>query len=245
MFLTSSTIRSYRTVRGNYDQIKIKFYCNFTKKRGVKMSEVIETFINELKATLKRESENRIHDSVEGGDVALDIPFMMASIEQNIYDCSELIEDIKKHKYHFNGYEEDESGYTYGKLEILILKPTTSSNWEDYFNYSYYIVFLSDPRHWGYCQCDPSDKGFNPKYKCCGDGCDWNAPSFKVIKEYDCGRWSWNGLEKDYWLYEDKFLQDESNKSNTIEEMKRKLKRERITKQIKDLESQLAELDCK
>ena len=112
-----------------------------------------------------------------------------------------------------------------------------------FYNYCYYIEFLYDQRDWGYCDCSPNDSQYNARHSCCGMGCDWTAPAFSLTKEIGLHHASWNGYERDYWEYEEKFNENESNKNKLVEEYRKEMKKKAIMSEIKRLESQLENVE--
>ena len=203
-------------------------------------------FIQNLIKELNNENEHMINNSKN----PLDICYMISVIDQQIENCKEFLDDITKHTYCINGYDKDYSeGYTNGKIKILIEKTEDekkSKHWADaYYNYYYCIEFLYDERHWGYCECTPEDKGYNEKYECCGDGCDWNSPSFKIEKITNLSYCTWKGQEKDYWKFEEQFLLNEQNKNENVEKFKIEEKKQNIRDRIKDLQEELDKLGLK
>lgn len=52
-------------------------------------------------------------------------------------------------------------------------------------NFYYSIELERDERYWGYCECTPDDKRYNPLYGCCGESCDWVAPSIRIVRHTD------------------------------------------------------------
>jgi len=167
------------------------------------MKNIKEELINKIIEEFKREQVKRI-------------PFLIAPLEQhlNSENFEELFKDLDKKDFYIQ-YEEDHSeGYTNGSITIE-LQEKSEGELEDeesysytndhYVNYNYEITFDYDPRHWGYCQCDTEDKDYDSRYRCCGHGCDWTAPSFKIVKHESLGGCSWTGDEHDFWDFKDKF----------------------------------------
>lgn len=200
----------------------------------------IRALINELNDVNER--ERAYHNKP-----LLDVCFIVSVIDQQIENCKEFMDELKLDRWHINGYDEDFSGgYTNGKIRILIEKPEEEKESDlmvdSFEDYCYYLEFTHDDRHWGYCQCLPDDNGFNEKYNCCGNGCDWSAPSFTIYKEIYLGGGTWKGNESDYWKYEEQFNRNSENKNEEVEQYKKQQEKERIEKQIKELQLKLEEL---
>lgn len=202
-----------------------------------------EKFISDLIAELNRENESRVCNDKSPVDVC----FVTSVVDQQLDNCKKFLDDITEHTYCINGYEKDtEDYYSNGKVRILIEKPESEreSNYmfDAFYDYCYYIEFTEDERNWGYCQCSPGDNGFNEEHGCCGNGCDWHAPEFRIEKviSLDSGRWS--GSESDYWEYKKRFESKEQNKNDEVEKYKIEEKRKYLQEQIADLKKKLAEL---
>jgi hypothetical protein len=158
-------------------------------------------FMQNLIAELNRENEERIHVK----KTPLNVCFMVSVVEQHIEDCTSFIDDIAKHEYDIWGYEEDFTNcYTNGKIKVYIFQEgeeTVNQNgfitYPNYCNYHYEIKFLFDERTWGYCECEPDDEGYNEEHQCCGQGCDWFAPSFSIAKVENLGEYKWDGYARD------------------------------------------------
>jgi len=207
-------------------------------------TSIKDQFIQNLINELNNENENRIYHDKK----PLDISYIISVIDQQIENCKEFIDDITRHTYCINSYDEDYSGgYTNGKIKILIEKSEDekeSEHWVDaYYDYCYYIEFLHDERHWGYCECSPEDKGYNEKYKCCGNGCDWNSPAFSIEKIVSLGNYAWVGQEKDYWKYEEQFESNEQNKNTEVEKFKLEQEKQYLKDRIKELQEELSKLE--
>ncbi|MBX4152376.1 hypothetical protein [Paenibacillus lautus] len=189
---------------------------------------------------------NNVNQSERIGEEAspLDVCYIVSVVDQQIEQHHEFMETISKYRFHINGYEEDHSGgYTNGEISILIEKPDEEKQsdycHDAYYDYEFIISFGFDERYWGYCQCEPGDHGYEVEHNCCGNGCDWTAPSFHITKAIRRGGGSWNGSEKDYWKYKRKFNENELNKNREVEELKKKQEREHIEKQIQSLQDKL------
>lgn len=144
-----------------------------------------------------------------------------------------LIIDFQEWDVHIQHDEHDHDGYTNGTLEFLLERgehPSLESP-----NYHYEIELLRDDRYWGYCDCEPTDEGYNKEHECCGRGCDWVAPSFRLKKIVSEGYGSFNGQECDMWELEGKWenylkvYKDEKKRQRMeyIEEQMERLKKEK------------------
>jgi len=205
-----------------------------------------DQFIQNLIKELNDENETRIYQNKK----PLDVCHIISVIDQQIENCKEFIDDITKYTYCINGYDEDYSeGYTNGKITILIEKPDKekeSNHWAGcYYDYSYCIEFLYDERHWGYCECTSDMKGYNKKYKCCGESCDWNGSAFKIEKVINLGYHIWEGQEKDYWEYKEKFESNEQNKNEDVEKFKLEEKKQYLKDRINEFQEELDKLELK
>lgn len=149
-----------------------------------------------------------------------------------------LFDDLEKWKFDIR-YENDNSeGYTDGKFEVHLYQTDPHNNgdgfYDEYASYHYEIELLDDQRMRSYCQCTPEDEGYNPKYDCCGEGCDWYAPSFRLTKIDTMLHQSFNGDAKDLWKLEEQW--DEY--LIRYKEKQKQLQLEEIEERIRDLEAQ-------
>lgn len=201
---------------------------------------VKDQFIRDLINELNEESSNHTNRK------PLDVAFMVSVVDQQLENCPEFIEDITKYNYLINGYDYGSKGYTNGKIRVLIEKPDDERKsemmYDAYYDYCYYIEFGFDERYWGYCDCEPTDSGYNEKRGCCGNGCDWVAPEFSITKCISLGGGKWNGVEHDYWEYENKFNENEENKNTYVEEIKKKQEIESLEASIRDAQNRLNKL---
>lgn len=150
------------------------------------------TFIQRLIEVLNRENERR-----DDGGTLLNIPFMVSSVEQHIGEpkYETFLDEIEDDDIQWSFLERDKDDYwSEGKLFI----PT-----RDGCDGVYYLTFSVDERMCGYCMCKPGDRGYDAKHRCCGNGCDWRAPAFDLVKETTVGRSTYAGKERDYWRYEE------------------------------------------
>lgn len=202
---------------------------------------VKERFIQQLIKELNEENERRIYDKRQ----LLDVCYMVSVVDQRIENCKEFMHDLETRNWLINGYDEDNSGgYTNGRIRILIEKTEEEKEYRNdvYEDYCYYIEFLYDERHWGYCECTPEDEGYNEEYKCCGNDCDWDAPALRITKEMNMGYNTWQGQQRDYWEYEKQFNLKQKNKNKEVEEYQKQQKKDRILEEMTRLQRELDEL---
>lgn len=205
------------------------------------LQKVKEKFIRALVKTLNEENENREYENKE----PLDVCFMVSAIDKQLYQYKDFIEDLSN-GYTFNMYEEDESGHSNGRISLFIEKPKEerqSGLWIEKYreDYWYTIEFKYNQIDGDYCQCEQGNEGYNEEHHCCGEICDWNAPSFAITKQYDLGTCSWDGLQRDYWEYEKMFKSKEENKS--VEDEIKERRKQEIMEQINLLNQELISLE--
>ena len=98
-----------------------------------------------------------------------------------------------------------------------------------------YTIALGYETKWlGYCQCKDTDEGYDYRYGCTGEHCDWDAPIIEVEKEEYVGCSKFKGTQKDLWNYIDKY--DKTDKD---------LELEKKNAEIKELEDKIKELQNK
>ena len=86
---------------------------------------------------------------------------------------------------------------------------------------------------------------YNEKYKCCGNGCDWNSPAFRIEKITDLNYCTWDGLERDYWEYQEQFESNEQNKNKEVEKFKLEQEKQYLKDRINELQEELVNLEMK
>lgn len=177
-----------------------------------------------------------------------DVCYMVSPLHQNLDSCIEFISDITKNSYCFNGYEGDNTGgYTNGRVQVLIEKPEEEKESEmmgdAYYNYYYEIKFGYDERYWGYCDCEPEHEGYNDENGCCGNGCDWTAPSFQIVRVSSVGGHKWEGQASDYWNYKEQFNANEKLRDEEYINEQKRIQKETIELNIKQLQKELLELN--
>ncbi|MET3508285.1 hypothetical protein [Halalkalibacter oceani] len=103
--------------------------------------------------------------------------------------------------------------YNSGSI-LVYLYEKSDDKWVLPLEHHYLIEFSHEDRYWGYCECTPNLEGYDARYNCCGNGCDWSAPQVKVQKIENVLFKSFDGNASDLWELEDKW-------SNNKEEHKR------------------------
>ncbi|MBD1379079.1 hypothetical protein [Metabacillus arenae] len=155
-----------------------------------------------------------------------------------------LLSDLENWKMDIHFENDKTEGYTYGKWLFYLWEYNGEepNDEYDFFNcaydqkspdYYYEIKLTRDQRLWGFCQCIPDMELYNEKHECCGNGCDWTAPSFilsKVEEKYG----KFKGKERDIWELEEKWSEYLESYDNKVKESKLKS----IDEQIKRLEEE-------
>ncbi|PHA03047.1 hypothetical protein COE51_01510 [Bacillus pseudomycoides] len=147
-----------------------------------------------------------------------------------------LIDDCEKYFFEIRHDEDDSDGYTNGKFIVYLHDEYNPENFglSNQLNYHYEISLKYDERYWRYCDCTPDMKGYNEAARCCGEGCDWVAPSFELEKIETIHNSSFNGEQRDLWELEkkwDTYLIDHKDKE-------KQLKLKRIEEQLKYYEEE-------
>lgn len=164
----------------------------------------MERFLNELKKEM-RKSEIK------------DYGFKLAPIYQRIMDnkYEEFQEDIKNHNYEIIAHEDGIS---------VFLRPSEG--------FSYRIRFSTKDVWEDYCECQPTDKGYNDEYECCGDHCDFLNSSFQILKVFPMGYSSYQGKAKELWAD----IEQIEDRTEDIERQKQELQ-DQIDKLQRKLDS--------
>lgn len=195
---------------------------------------VLDEFLEKLITEIKRESDRF---------TAKDIPYIIAPIWQdfksNYEKYIEFVNDLGKYDYCIV-FEDLPDEYIHSKLSVNFYNCTRPFNKVDF---CYYFWISYDSRHWGYCECNPGDFDYREDKRCCGHGCDWDAPRFDMQKAYYVSTASWNGDEHDYWDFEDSFFKDDDELRKEKEEADRKQEIVDIKKSIENLQFQLKVLE--
>ncbi|MGG2091344.1 hypothetical protein AB1283_01080 [Bacillus sp. S13(2024)] len=155
---------------------------------------------------------------------------------QNKDELKPLIDDCDKYFFEIRYDEDDTDGYTNGKFIVYLYEKDLLEDhgWQSYLEHHYEITLNYDERYWGYCECTSDMMGYNETHKCCGNGCDWVAPSFGISKIETIHNSSFNGEQRDLWELEkkwDTYLIDHKDKE-------KQLKLKRIEEQLKYYEEE-------
>lgn len=208
------------------------------------MEYIINDFIKEVKEALIDENEDRKNC---GGKKQLDLPFIISSLQQRLSDDElvEFIKDISVNRYSLQYEDVGDEYYDYGKLNVSLFEQEIVNDelCYTYLDYSYSIIFCYDPREWEYCQCEPTDRDYIEDKHCCGHGCDWWAPAFRIIKEISIGhQHSWNGDQHDYWKYEESFYKSDLDLASEKAKKDKEDKIKYLSENIKQMQEELHKL---
>lgn len=142
------------------------------------------------------------------------------TIKQNEDKLGELLNDVLNNHWDIQLETDEDDHYSEGVLRVCLYSddPNKDYGWQYSLGYEYEIHLLYDERYWGYCDCEPQDEGYDHKYKCCGNGCDWIAPQISVVKAHKILYKSFDGIEKDMWRLLDEW---EGDKVDHKEEQKK------------------------
>jgi hypothetical protein len=153
---------------------------------------------------------------------------------------SEILEDAEKYYMEIRYENDKQDGYTNGELEFHFFtkNPDEDYAWDSSIGHYYKMELLEDPRHWGYCDCDPKMELYDPIHNCCGNGCDWYAPRIDISKISEVAYHSFDGVERDLWQLERKWKDDKTD----YEEEMRKARLKRIEDEIRRLEEEKTQL---
>ena len=169
--------------------------------------------------------------------------YIIAPLKQNLLkeEYKDFITHLSKYNYQINYSEDKSEGYTNGSIDIYLYQRNSEyEEWNTPFeNFSYNIEFTKDQRYWGYCECTSDDEDYREDKNCCGHGCDWTAPEFRIKKVIDIGIDSWHGDAHDYWDFEDNFYKSDKElaeeKAKKDKELKIKYLQDNINKMQKEL----------
>ena len=181
----------------------------------------------EIKSKLKKE----IHRHLVRNN--LEPSFYLAVVEQyENDDCfANLFYDMENYGYNVNSMTSNNPFE-----EFIFFVNIYDGN--DSLLYQYRLVFGYKEIMEGYCYCTENDKGYDYRYRCTGEHCDWDAPFISIEKAYHLGCKEFNGKQKNLWNYKDKFYKIKVDQ----EEERRKAKIKDIENQIKILQEELDKL---
>lgn len=151
-----------------------------------------------------------------------------------ILENKKIFNDIYQHlknyfdsdiDFYFEKNEDRENYYKLGDLAIYI----------ENYDYTYFLEFRENDDSRGYCECQPEQKGYDERYKCCGIYCDRFVPSFSFYKKRNDDNRNWKHMERDLWNIQDEWnevskdeleeIQKQEKKKRQIEEYNREIKR--------------------
>lgn len=174
------------------------------------------------------------------------IPFIIAPLYKSFFrkykdscNIERLVYDLENYSYDIEVCETQDD-YNYNNIYDIYIRFFGDEDIDFY----YLINIGFDERYWGYCECKPEDVDYREDKKCCGHGCDWDAPSFKMYKCLYVTSYNWNGDEHDFWDFEDDFYKDESELKEENERIKREEEIKRLQASIAENTNKLAELMC-
>lgn len=112
-------------------------------------------------------------------------------LEDKVNDLNKYLSSVYKEEtevYFDTDLEENYSGEAFAQLRFYDTKDGEVT-----------IDFYYDERSYGYCMCTPDMPGYNKLHNCCGHGCDWSAPAFRVEKSECVMGYRFDGDEADVW----------------------------------------------
>lgn len=203
------------------------------------MEYILNEFIKDLIKELKRENGDREYY----GKVKLNIPYIIAPLKQRLLDDEyiEFLNHLSEYTYRISYNEDQSEGYTNGSINIFLYsKESEAEAWNTpEEKLSYTIEFTRDERNWGYCECEDGETDYREDKECCGHGCDWAAPEFRMNQVIHIGISSWCGNAHDYWNFEDDFYKSDKDlaeeKAKKDEDLKIKYRQDNIDKMKKEL----------
>ncbi len=158
-------------------------------------------------------------------------------ILQNQEELAEVISDCENYHLEFRYDSDNEEGCTDGSISIYLYTKSLHEDysWQSVLNYYYRINFEDDERSWGYCECSPSDVGYNPLHRCCGAGCDWYAPAVNVTKVESKGYFKFDGQERDLWKMESEWELESGISKEQLEQQEKERQLQYIDEEIQEL----------
>lgn len=115
----------------------------------------------------------------------------------NYQEMKELLDTYQEKEYTIDYNDADENDYY-------------SNGWLEIYGHNESISFTIEldigDIQGGYCQCNPSDEGYNVNKDCCGVNCDVHLPKVSILKEVKMINYEFQGHECDLWALEEKWL---------------------------------------
>lgn len=206
-------------------------------------NKILDKLLNSIVTELKRND-----DIVKPNRIPFTVAALWQCFRAESETFKELISDLESYPDYGIIVENSQNDYN-GICDIKIILCEYIDCGEDYGMYDYnyadyhYVINIEDDeRMWGYCECTPDMEDYREDKKCCGHGCDWDAPSFKLHKVYEVVKHSWSGDEHAYWEFEDKFYMSESELNEQNEREMREYEIKRLKETVEDAQKRLREL---
>ncbi|MGZ9868264.1 hypothetical protein ACU3L3_07560 [Priestia endophytica] len=192
-------------------------------------------FLDRLKKFMQTDEELKEVHQIQG---------YYETILQHKGSLEKMIAHCEDYQFDFQ-YEKDESKMNRGKIIVYLCEHDNEEEWlyDIPIDYHYIINLEDDDRDWGYCQCTPEDKLYNPIYKCCGNGCDWTAPRITIEKVENILCEEFDGIERDMWELKVKWENAEQKTEEEIKREQNELQLTRIKQQIEQLQNRQRELE--
>lgn len=165
------------------------------------MNDLKVEFLNKFKKALIEVEQNQ-QEGFKGHGYFVTMEQLLQENHKNSF-----LEDIYKYDCAFHYHPDKTHGYTDGYFTMELNE--RGNNVE--LDYHYRIELGFDDRYDGYCACTPDMKGYNETRHCCGENCDWTAPSIAVIKKEYVTYFNFKGKEKSLWEAEHKWEEENQN----------------------------------
>lgn len=189
--------------------------------------EIRDKFIEDLTKHLI--TENKYFNN------SIKVPQIICAIDNYLWvnKYESLVSKIKDGKYCFETERQyDDEGYYMYKISIVFKN----------YRGTWYDITLYEFSKGNYCNCHPTDEGFNEEHQCCGNNCDFDYCGFNIEEIKTLGSSSYEGLQKDFWEYEKKLLFKFPELSRDYMEEQRKKNIIQIENEIKVLNEKLLKL---
>lgn len=210
-------------------------------------NEVLKTLLNKIINELPQCKDNNKH---------LDTPLFVGALYQDFCredsekTYHELIEDLREYSDYdiiFRDFGEDDFYNDQGITLVIILYEHEKH--EDYNEYqpldrSYEIILSIEDEYLGYCDCKPGDKDYREDKKCCGHGCDWAVPYFRIIKRTEMNFQRWKGDQHDFWDFEDAFYEKYLSEKQRKEKIEKEEEITRLKSELNEIKKKLNSLQA-